>query len=315
MLLSLLATASLSTIWARVLEEEVPTVLCSSIVDDRRLCVRGKEAPEQLQSVIQVTRDFDRATGTRFNPLKSTCATPTRQTEKEVQQTAEQFGMKIVSFEKQVGYPVTYKGNRDRTSQNKRTDEATQTVARIARLPRGSGFEARAQLIEKNAIPRYQFAIECGMPSEQPQGALTVTNNAHPLAHRSKHEIERGCAGGAGQRTQYSSGTGLGVPDPDITENDAQEQRDVDPGTGMGSHAEEKSQTRYRAIGSQHWQSAQEDWVVMGERARGENRRRRKLAHHPVSRGLLESQHCQAAREWRLRQAAEQKSSKRPGES
>ena len=70
--------------------------------------------------------------------------------EKEVQQTAEQFGMKIVSFEKQAGYPVTYKGNRDRTNQNKRTDEATRTVARIARL------------IETNAIPRYQFAIECG---------------------------------------------------------------------------------------------------------------------------------------------------------
>ena len=86
--LSLLATAALSTVWARVLEEEVPTVLCNSIVDDRRLCATGKEAPKQLQLAIQVTRDFDRATGTRFNPLKSTCTTPTKQLEKEVQQTA-----------------------------------------------------------------------------------------------------------------------------------------------------------------------------------------------------------------------------------
>ena len=93
--------------------------------------------------------------------------------EKEVQQTAEQFGMKIVSFEKQVGYPVTHKGNRDRTNQNKRTDEATRTVARIARLPKGFGFEDRARLTNTNAIPRYQFAIECGMPSEQSRGALT----------------------------------------------------------------------------------------------------------------------------------------------
>ena len=65
----------------------------------------GKEAPKQLQAAIQITRDFDGATGMRFNPLKSTC--PTEQMEKDVQQTAEQFGMKIVSFEKQVGYPVT----------------------------------------------------------------------------------------------------------------------------------------------------------------------------------------------------------------
>ena len=93
--------------------------------------------------------------------------------EKEVQQTAEQYGMKIASFEKQVGYPVTYKGNRDRTIQDKRTDEATRTVARIARLPKGFGFEARARLIETNAITRYQFARECGMSSEQSQGALT----------------------------------------------------------------------------------------------------------------------------------------------
>ena len=82
---------------------------------------------------IQVTRDFDRATGTRFKPLKSTCATPTRQ----MQHTAEQFGMKIVTFEKKVKYPVTDEGNRDRRNQNKRTDEATRTVASIARLPRG----------------------------------------------------------------------------------------------------------------------------------------------------------------------------------
>ena len=149
------------------------TVLCNSIVDDRRLCATGQEEPKQLQSAMQVTRDFDRATGTRFNPLKSTCATPIRQMEKEVQQTAEQFGMEIVSFQKQVGYPVTYKGNRDRTKQNKRTDEATRTVARIARLPRGFGFEARARLIETNAIPRYQIAIECGLPSEQSQAGLT----------------------------------------------------------------------------------------------------------------------------------------------
>ena len=81
--------------------------------------------------------------------------------------------VEFVSFEKQVGYPVTYKGNRDRASQNKRTDEATRTVARIARLPRGFGFEAPARL-ETNAISRYQFAIECGMPSEQSLGGLTA---------------------------------------------------------------------------------------------------------------------------------------------
>ena len=74
--------------------------------------------------------------------------------------------MKIVSFEKQDGDRVTHKGTRDRTNQNKRADEATRPVARIARLPKGFGFEARARLIETNAIPR-------GMPSEQSQGALT----------------------------------------------------------------------------------------------------------------------------------------------
>ena len=171
--MSLLATAALSSVRARALEEEVPAVLCNSIVDDRRLCATGRTAPALLQSAIQLTQDFDRATGTRFNPLKSTCATPARWMEKDVQHTADRFGMKTVSFEKQVGYPVTYKGNRDRNNQNKRIDEATRTVARIARLPRGFGFEARARLIETNAIPEYQFAIECGTPSEQSLGGLT----------------------------------------------------------------------------------------------------------------------------------------------
>ena len=40
--LSLLATAALSTVRARVLEAEIPAVLCNSIVDDRRPCATGK---------------------------------------------------------------------------------------------------------------------------------------------------------------------------------------------------------------------------------------------------------------------------------
>ena len=104
--------------------------------------LQGKKRRNSCNQPFQITRDFDGATGTRFNPLKSTCATPTKQMEKEVQQTAEQFGMKIVAFDKQVGHPVTYKGDRDRTHQNKRTDEATRTVASIARPPKDFGFEA-----------------------------------------------------------------------------------------------------------------------------------------------------------------------------
>ena len=65
--LSLLATAGLSTVWARAREAEIP-VICNSIVDDRRLCATGKSVPKQLQSAIQITRDFT-ATRTRFNPL------------------------------------------------------------------------------------------------------------------------------------------------------------------------------------------------------------------------------------------------------
>ena len=132
--------------------------------------------------------------------------------------------MKIVSFEKQVGYPVTYKGNRDRTNQNKKTDEANRTVARIARLPKGFGFEARARLIETNATPGTNLPSSAGC-----RASAHITNNAHPLAHRSKHENERDCAGSTVRRTQDRPSTGLGVPNPDNTENDAQEQRDMDP--------------------------------------------------------------------------------------
>ena len=35
--------------------EGVRPGLCSSIVDDRRLCATGKEAPKQLQAAIQIT--------------------------------------------------------------------------------------------------------------------------------------------------------------------------------------------------------------------------------------------------------------------
>ena len=50
--------------------------------------------------------------------------------------------------------------------------------------------------------------------------------------------------------------------------------------------------------------------MVMGESTRGENSRRRKVACHPVSRRPLETTIRQAAREWRLRQAAIRKTAK-----
>ena len=155
--LSLHATAALSTVWLRAQEAEVPAVLCNSIVDDRRLCTTGRTAPEQLRSAIQVARDFDSAAGTRFNPLKSTSATPARRMEAEVRMASDHFGMEMVTFEKQLGYPVTYKGRR--TNQSKRADAAARTVTLISRLP-----VARPRLIETDAIPRFQFAIECGVP-------------------------------------------------------------------------------------------------------------------------------------------------------
>ena len=81
--------------------------------------------------------------------------------------------MNLVSFDKRVGYPVTYIGHRDRKNQDKRTDAATRTVARISRLPKGFGFEARARLFETHAIQKDPFAIECGVPSEQSLGGFT----------------------------------------------------------------------------------------------------------------------------------------------
>ena len=166
---SLLETAALSTVWERVLEEEVPTVLCKSIVDDQRLCATGREAPKQLQSAIQITRDFDGTTGTRFNPLKSTCATPTKQMEEEVQQTAEQFGMKIVSFEKQVGYPVTYKGNRDRTNHNKRTDEATRAVAESRVYPKASDSRPGRGSLKRMRSPDTNLPSSAGCRASNPK--------------------------------------------------------------------------------------------------------------------------------------------------
>ena len=103
----------------------------------------------------------------------------------------------------------------------------------------------------------------------------------------------------------------MGLPDPDITENDAQEQRDVDPavGTGMGSHAEEKSHTTeglaaniggvLRRIGCS-WENALEVKTEEGER----------LHISQCPEGYWKHSIRQAAREWRLRQAANRKAAK-----
>ena len=78
-----------------------------------------------------------------------------------------------------------------------------------------------------------------------------------------------------------------------LIENDVQKQLSHGSAmeTGVGSHAKKKDQTRCRGLGSQRRQSAQATWVVMGERARGENSIRRKFACHPVPRRKLEAQY------------------------
>ena len=55
--------------------------------------------------------------------------------------------------------------------------------------------------------------------------------------------------------------------------------------------------------------------MVMGERARGENRRRRKNTHHPMSRRLLETQNSPRSTRMEAPTSSKQKSSKRSGET
>ena len=64
-------------------------------------------------------------------------------------------------------------GRRDGTNQCKTADAAARTVTRIARLPSGLGFEARARLIETDAIPTSPFPMEHGLPSDRFLGRLT----------------------------------------------------------------------------------------------------------------------------------------------
>ena len=243
-------------------------------------------------------------------PSRSRETIMTEPLEKEVQQTAEQFGMKIVSFEKQVGYSVTYKGKRDRTNQNKRTDEATRTVARIARLPRGFGFEVRARLFEASAIPRDQFAIECGMPSEQSQGGLTsqIMRTLWPTGAnmRSKEFVLAVLV--KGHRTDpvqvwaYQTLTTLKTM---LRSNETWSRygdRHGKPCRKEGSHQVQRA-----------WQPTRTECSGdVGERTRGENSRRRKVACHPVSRRLLEEQHSASGARMEAPTSSKQKSSKRP---
>ena len=158
--LRLLATAALSTFWARAQEAEVQAVLCNCIVDDRRLCTTGETAPEQLRSAIQVARDFDSAAGTRFNPLKSTCATPARRMEAEVRKAAHHFGMEMETFGKQVGCPVTYEGRREigptRAREQMQQHAQSRAFHDYQLLDRDL-----SRLMQSRDFP---FAIECGEP-------------------------------------------------------------------------------------------------------------------------------------------------------
>ena len=57
---------------------KVPTVLCNRIVDDRSLCATGEQHQNNFEQPPSSHVTFTFATGSRFNPLKSTRETQTR---------------------------------------------------------------------------------------------------------------------------------------------------------------------------------------------------------------------------------------------
>ena len=178
---------------------------------------------------------------------------------------------------------------RDRTNKNKRTDEATRTVARIARLPRGFGFEALARLIEIQ-IRNPEVPMECQVNNPKvgsrhkscallwPTGANMRSKEIVLAVLVKGHRIDP---------VQVWAYQTLATLKTVLKSN---ESRVPLWRQAWEATAKKKDQTRHRGLGSQRRQSAQATWVVMGERARGENSRRRKIAHHPSVQRALETQ-------------------------
>ena len=215
--------------------------------------------------------------------------------------------MKIVSFEKQVGYPVTFKGNRDRTNQYNRTYEATRTVAVY---PKASASRPMRDSLKRMQSPGTNLPPSAGCRASNPEVRShhwwCASSDPAGANMRSKEIVLAVLV--KGHRTDpvqvwvYQTLTTLKMM---LRSNgtwiplwkqawEAMQKRRVIPGTeGLAANVD-------RVL--------RRNLVVMGERARGEDRRRRDITHHPVS--FWRHRIRQAAREWRLRQAANRRAAK-----
>ena len=159
-----------SGLWMEGMNQRIPEIKATTMVDDRTLCAVGTEKFRILEEAIECTQKiFDDDVGHKFNNKKSTVATSLMSEPKDVKEIASKQQLKHVTSEKQVGYQLWKQRNRE--VKNQRVAKATVTINRIATIRNIFTFEQREHLVISAGMT--QYGVEGGDASKDACASLT----------------------------------------------------------------------------------------------------------------------------------------------
>ena len=130
---SLVMVACIVGLWMEGLNQQVPEIKATTMVDDRSLYVVGTERFRILEEAIEYTKTYDEEVGKKFNNKTSTVATSLMSEQKDMKVVKRQK-LKHVTSEEQMGYQLSQGKHRNREVQNERVAKATITINRIGTI-------------------------------------------------------------------------------------------------------------------------------------------------------------------------------------
>ena len=110
----LVTVACIIGLWMEGLNQRVPEVKVTTMLDDRRLYAVGSI----LEKAIEYTKTYDDEVGDKFNSKKSTVATLLMTEQKDIKKVAQTQKLKHVTSEEQVRCQLSQGKQRNREVQN-----------------------------------------------------------------------------------------------------------------------------------------------------------------------------------------------------
>ena len=134
---------------------QIPEIKATTVVDDRRLYAVGDGEVQSLEVAIEFTKQLHEEVGNKFQQEVDRMSQ-----QKDIMKVATRQKLKYVTSEKQVGYQLSQRRQRNCEVQNERAAKATTTINIFGTIRSIFTFEQREHVVMSTGMTQYAFGVE-----------------------------------------------------------------------------------------------------------------------------------------------------------